>query len=288
MVKISTLLESNEFASLPQIAIKIIAMLNDKNVDMRDVAKVVAKDVILTHQILRIANSALYSTDNEIKSIHQAIVTLGLNRIMYFVLAISIYSKFHKTSRYRKMIKDYWWHGLCTGMVAKALSTKIFKVYKEGEFLGGLIHDIGKLAMMIHNPEMFKKTISLASRNNVTDLEAEESVYGLNHIRLGDEIARVWKLPSEIQMVISHHHDPSKIHRHSEIVSIVRLADILCEIWGAGFDEGLKQVNLKEEIAWKVLKESFPELSLLDIELFTFEIEDSFRKAAEFQKILED
>ena len=45
------------------------------------------------------------------------------------------------------MVK-FWWHASCTGMVAKALTEKIKKYYKEGECIGDLLDDIGKMAKL--------------------------------------------------------------------------------------------------------------------------------------------
>ncbi|MBK9248433.1 MAG: hypothetical protein IPM69_10050 [Ignavibacteria bacterium] len=63
----------------------------------------------------------------------------------------------------------------------------------------------------------------------------------------------------------------------------------MCEVWGSGIDEGIKEVKLAEEPAWSILCETNLALKDLDLEVFTFELEDEFRHASSFlQQISQD
>ena len=129
---IETLIETQEFATLPPVASKVLAMLEDDNIDIRNLSKVIEADASLTLKLLRVANSPLYATRTEINTIHQAIITLGLNRLTNIVLGVSIFSKFLLSSQKiaAELMQKFWWHASCTGMVAKSLSTKINRLYK--------------------------------------------------------------------------------------------------------------------------------------------------------------
>jgi putative nucleotidyltransferase with HDIG domain len=270
------------------VATKVLQLLEDDNIDVRDISKVIETDASLTLKLLRVANSPLYATRTEVNTIHQAIITLGLNRLTNIVLGVSIFSKFLMSSQKQiaDLMKRFWWHASCTGMVAKSLSTKIDKFYKENEFIGGLLHDIGKLAMLQFDPVKYQKVVELVQNEHITDIEAENQVFTVSHDIVGAEIAKLWKLPSELTAIISHHTFPENAPNHKELVAAVRLADSLCEVWGAGFYEGIEQLSVADSAQWKILVENNPSMQNLDVEIFTFELEEDFKKSSMFLNIL--
>ncbi len=288
MSVIETLIETQEFATLPPVATKVLQLLEDDNIDIRDISKVIETDASLTLKLLRVANSPLYATRNEVNTIHQAIITLGLNRLTNIVLGVSIFSKFLMSSQKQiaDLMKRFWWHASCTGMVAKSLSTKINKFYKENEFIGGLLHDIGKLAMLQFDPVKYQKVVELVQNEHITDIEAENRVFTVSHDQVGAEIAKLWKLPSELTTIITHHTFPENSPNHQELVAAVRLADALCEIWGAGFYEGIEKLSVIDSTQWKILVDNNEIMKDMDVEIFTFELEEDFKKSSMFLNIL--
>lgn len=285
---VQRLIETQEFATLPPVATHVLNLLEDDNIDIRKVSTIIETDPSLTMKLLRVANSPLYATRTEINSIHQAIITLGLNRLVNIVLGVSIFSRFllNTNKEVTEVMERFWWHSSCTGIVAKALAAKINKFFKETEFIGGLLHDIGKLAMIQFDSIKYLQVYDLIDNKNYTDVEAEQELFGTDHSEVGRCISKLWKLPNDLSDVISQHLHPSEVETNAELVAVVRAADILCEIWGAGVGEGLKIVSLEKEECWKVLCKSFPELAKIDLEVFTFELEEEFKKALAFLNIL--
>lgn len=288
MVSIKTLIETQEFATLPPVAAKILSMLDNDDVDIREIAKVIEADASLTLKLLRVANSPLYASRIEVSSVHQAIMKLGLNRLTNIVLGVSIFSKFllNTNKEAAELMEKFWWHASCTGMIAKALAVKINRFFKENEFIGGLLHDIGKLAMIQFDSSMYKQVVDLVTEKEMHDIDAEMQIYGLTHIQVGREIAKLWKLPEELTTVISYHTTPQDAPNNKELVAAVRVPDLLSEIWGAGFYEGIRSLKLAEEPAWQVLCDYFPDLNDLDLEIFTFELENEFRRSSDFLSLL--
>jgi HD-like signal output (HDOD) protein len=283
-----TLIETQEFATLPPVAAHVLKLLEDENIDIRTIAKAIESDASLTMKLLRVANSPLYAIRTEITSIQQAIITLGLNRLTNIVLGVSIFSRFLINSQKdaSEIIEKFWWHSSCTGIVAKAVSTKIKRYFRENEFIGGLLHDIGKLAMLQYDAVKYKKVIDIIQNEKIIDTAAEREIFGTDHTEVGEQIAILWKLPEELTSIISFHDNPSNAPAHKELVSVVRLADLLCEIWGADVYEGHRELHLIEEESWIILCNSYPDLADLDLEMFTFELEEEFKKSSTFLKIL--
>lgn len=289
MAVLKKIIETQEFATLPTVAAKVLSLLEDENVDLRNLARVIEADPSLTLKLLRVANSPLYATRTEVNSIHQAIMKLGLSRLTNIVLGVSIFSKFLLSAHNDalSLMEKFWWHASCTGMIAKSLSVKLDKFFKENEFIGGLLHDIGKLAMIQYNSNDYKRVVDLVEADS-TDLEAEMQIFGTTHVEVGAEIAKLWKLPPELTTIITYHHNPSAAPQFKELVAAVRIPDMLSEVWGAGFYEGIRSLNIETSEPWQVLAEAYPELSELDLEIFTFELENDFKKSSEFLTIIRD
>ncbi len=285
---LNEIIETQEFATLPAVASKVLELLENDNIDVRDLAKIIEADASITLKLLKIANSPLYATRTEINSIQQAIVTLGFNRLTNIVLGVSIFSRFLSNAQKESadMMEKFWWHSSCTGIIAKTITDKIRTNFKEVEFLGGLLHDIGKLALIQFDPKKYLAVIDNIHKKEIMDIEAEEQLYGVNHLQVGEAIAESWKLPKELTTIIINHNHPSTLPDHQDIVSVVRFSDILAEIWGASAFEGFRVVKLDEEESWKVLIENFPKLTNLDMEVFTFELEKDFKISSEFLSIL--
>lgn len=288
MTTIEKLIETQEFATLPPIATKLLSMLENDNVDIRSISKVIETDASLTLKLLRVANSPLYAVRTEINNVHQAIIHLGLNRLTNIVLGVSIFSRFLLSSQKQasELMEKFWWHSSCTGVVAKSLSAKINKFFKEYEFLGGLLHDIGKLAMIQYDANKYNQVVKLVNDERIFDIEAEKMIYGANHIEVGVHIAKLWKLPSELVSIIEYQNKPSEAPHHKELCAVVRFADILCEIWGADIYEGFFEIDFEKEDCWNTLLNSYPELKELDLEKFTFELEQDFKNSSLFLNML--
>ena len=285
---ISSLIETQEFATLPPVAAKVLKLLENEDLDIRDVARLIETDSSLTLKLLRVANSPLYATRSEISNIQQAIVILGLNRLTNIVLGVSIFSRFLLSSQKNiaELMEKYWWHSSCTGVVAKAVSEKINKSFKENEFIGGLLHDIGKMAMIQYDAAKYLKVIELIDKNQLVDDEAEMALYGITHQEVGYQIAKLWKLPEDLTNIIAFHSHPDESPHSNLLIATVRIADLLCEIWGAGFYEGLQQVNFLEEESWIILSDYTQDSLKLDVEEFTLELEDEFKKSSDFLNLL--
>lgn len=282
------LTQTQEFATLPEVATKILNLTQEEDVDVRNLAHLIETDAPLTVKVLKVSNSAIYGLRSPVASITQAIITIGLNRLANIVMGISIFSHFMVRSNpeAKQALEKFWWHSSSTGIVAKSLAEKIDKNFKELEFIGGLLHDFGKMLMMQFDFRSYQKVIDLTQSENLLDIEAEKRVFGVHHLEVGDHVARHWKLPTSLINIIGKHSKMIALNQDQELTAIIRFADLLCEIWGADFYEGYKVIDFSNEEAWKIITNYNPQLKDLDLEKFTFELEEDFKKSSEFLKII--
>lgn len=281
---LESIAETQELVSLPTVATKVLSMLEKDEVDIREISKHIESDASITMKILRLANSPMFALRSPVSSINQAILTIGLNRVTNIVLGVSIFSKFVYLSRSSaaQFVDKFWQHSAATASVAKALSTKLRKNFQDAEFLGGLIHDIGKLAMLQHDAELFVKVDKQIIDEQANDGDVERTSFGASHSEAGNVIGRMWKLPDALNSVIAYHDNISEAPaEHKGVVSVVRFADILCEQWGAGIGENVQSVEIQNDISWKNLCSLYPELSSVNVTELCSELEQDYKKASQ-------
>ncbi len=276
-----------ELATLPTVALRILELVDDPDTTMEDISQAIETDASLTVKILRVANSPLYGFRNEISSVRQAIVSLGLNRISNIVVGVALFTKFFSTSDEQdEFMSEFWKHSTATGIVSKTLAQNLKINFNEREFVGGLLHDIGKLVMIQYFPDKYSEVVRITDEEKIRDIEAEERVFGVSHNEAGRAIARLWKLPEDLTEIITAHSDLSQAEQAQDILSVVRISDLLCEMWGYGVHEGILELELEKEKAWNLLCEIRPTLRDMDVEVFTFELEQEFKKAELFINLM--
>ncbi len=78
--------------------LKLIAMLNDPELELRDAEELIAHDLTLSLRLLRYINSAYFATRSEIASIGQAIALLGIEQLKGWVTLTAFASVDNKPS----------------------------------------------------------------------------------------------------------------------------------------------------------------------------------------------
>ena len=77
----------------PKVATQLNNIMADNDYDLKEVVKLIATDQALSSTVLRHANSAFYSGQNEATSLTQAINRIGSRELIRVVMAINLGSK---------------------------------------------------------------------------------------------------------------------------------------------------------------------------------------------------
>lgn len=245
--------QTHEFASLPTVACKVLRLLDDDHVDVRTIARHIEQDVAIASKVVRVANSPIFGLRIPVASVSHAIMTIGLTRVTNIVLGVSIFSKFvYLNTLSSRFLTMFWMHSAVTATLARAIASRARFEFQEMEFLAGLVHDIGKLAMLQADPERFK-IVEQKTSQGVPDMDAELEVFGATHTEAGEVVANLWQLPAPIHGVIRLHHDEvCTIEEIESLLAVVRLADLMAEDMGYGIGEQL-HTPLPMYHAWQYL-----------------------------------
>lgn len=245
---------------LPQVAQKALSLIRNPKSDMTDLANVLVMDQGLTSTVLRWVNSSYYGLASPVSTVQQAVVYLGQNTIQSLVLAASISSFLYRpVPGYELERGDLWKHsiGIATGaqLVAKKFGTEL----GEEAYHAGLLCDIGKLAF-----EVLLRNIDVSRVNwqgrSFNDLEIE--IFGVDHARMGAEMAARWRLPENLQKAIEFHHKPSEAGDSIKIASAVHIADTAMMMLGVGIGKDGLRYNV-DPVAYEVM--GYPEDRIMEL-----------------------
>lgn len=217
--------------SLPEVAVRVNAMVDDPECSADEVAKVIETDPGLSTRMLGIANSAMYGFSKEISTIGRAVTVLGTRQIRDLVLTTAAAKTFEKIPTDLISIDDFWHHSIYCGLLAKHIASISKTKHGETMFMAGLLHDIGHLIMFNQIPEQIHQILMETLQPGEEQLyQIERRVLGFDHSAVGGALARLWTLPPILQEVIEFHHEPEKALEFPQEVFLIYIANSIASL----------------------------------------------------------
>lgn len=192
---------------------KIIEEVQSPNVSLKKIGNIIATDVSMTARVLQLVNSAFFGLPQKIVNPQHAVALLGLDLLKALVLNIELFSAFDKEQDFNNLfLEKLWKHSMRVGDLAKRItwSESTNKGILEEAFIGGMLHDIGKL-LLLEIPDCHEKIKEIVLKNNYSDLEAEYQLLGTSHAEVGAYLLGLWGIPDNIIEAVAFHHRPSDL-----------------------------------------------------------------------------
>lgn len=217
---------------LPDLVVRLLGLLNDKEAEPKHLEDLLQHDQVLVAKMLAMVNSPFYGLNRTIRTIKEAVMVLGFRGVRSLVLATSTARFLQRDySCYGHTPKGLWLHAVSVAAGARALARSCRLGQDEAEqlFVGGLLHDIGKLLLV---PYLTDAARGQYSTGPVVDYERAR--VGIDHAEAGGLVAVKWNLAAEVQQVIGAHHAAAAADTPSS-VAVVRLADAVAHETGVGY-----------------------------------------------------
>jgi HD-like signal output (HDOD) protein len=250
--------EISHIATLPEITVKIIELVEDPTSTAQDLNNVISNDPALCSRILKVVNSSFYGLPGQIGSINRAIVLLGLNAVKNIAISASMAKLFRGGQLCDKFsARDLWMHAIATGAASKLIADKLKMGVGDEAFLAGLTHDIGMMVEMQYDRlkliEVVEQISVDANGNPNRDMrEVEREVFGADHQAFGKALCERWKFPEAFAQVTGHHHTPLELPTGARsMASLVYVADRLA----SSLDRAFRLDLVSLEIDGSVLDE---------------------------------
>lgn len=188
---------------LPAAQARALTLASRHDVGIPELAGVVESDPALTIAVLRAANTASQAPLQRVLTASDAIVRIGLNATRRVVTATATNSAFGDIARAGIDLDAFWEHTLATALLADASAWP--NGPRTEAFTTGLLHDIGRLALASADPERYRFVVRRVQGGASPD-EAERTVFGVDHITVGRDVAAACGLPPQIVDAIAQHH----------------------------------------------------------------------------------
>jgi putative nucleotidyltransferase with HDIG domain len=217
--------------AMPQVVAKCLALLDDPDLALADVARLIETDPIVAARIVRLANVAARAPVSPIRSLLDCVNRLGLADLRTFLLETAARRVFESADRQiGEICHGLWEHSLAVALLSRDLLKQAKGKRPEEGYLAGLLHDIGKpvMAAMLLAAEMrLRGTRTQSWFNPATWLR----LISEGHRRIGVALAEKWALPDGVRIAIHNcaEYDPGE---PCSTANAVRLANALAKSKG--------------------------------------------------------
>ena len=213
--------------SMPQILLKLIELCQSDETGMADLAKLIANDAGMTAKVLSVANSAAYYRGGRRAGLVQALSTLGADMLKTLVISESVFQTFNGFPHSGSTdLRRFWKHSLTTAVMAREIAKKIDYPHVEEAYLAGLLHDVGRLALLAAAPNEYGTHFLAPDNENLC--ASELRTLQISHAEAGAWLIERWNLDSFMADSVLYHHEPTvRLQTAHPLIRIVHLAHLL-------------------------------------------------------------
>lgn len=230
--------------AFPPIVLRLLDLLARENVEIRELVALISSDPAFSAQILRLANSPLFGLRCQVDSLQSALLVLGLRRVRSLCMTVATANHMKGVLQIEELARC-WRHMLACALLTEQLARSC-SAFEERAYTAGLLHDVGRLGLLLAYPTEYAELLRNASRNALELLDVEHQTLGIDHCEAGRELAAQWNLPPDFQIVAARHHDPPN-DGVLDLLTLVHLGCKLADSFGYWVVEPL-QPRTPEEI----------------------------------------
>ncbi len=226
----------------PLVGARLLDASIEAGAAFQDVVRIVQTDQALTLRILKIVNSPFYGLRGKVSTLSHAVAMLGPNALQILVRE-SDAREYPTLPTEVEVIDKYffWQHAITTATIAQALAKRVGYDIPEEAYLAGLLHDMGKLSLELHDPAGYAAVARDMLKNEDPLPTIEMRRFGITHAELGGHIAARWNLPTTLEEAIRYHHTPADelaacdvSDKGRELAAITTYADFIAWSQGLG------------------------------------------------------
>jgi HD-like signal output (HDOD) protein len=202
--------------------------------------------------LLKIVNSSFYGLPAKVDRVSLAVTLIGTRELSALALGINIMSMFKSIPGSLISMRSFLQHSLACGIVSRLLAAQKNMRQTEQMFTSGLLHDLGRLILLIYFPEEILGALIHARRDSANLYPVEKKRLGCHHAHIGKYFLNRWRLPLIIENTVCFHHEPEDAPDPVP-AAIVHVADVLVNALGIG-TSGESLVPPLNARAWEALE----------------------------------
>jgi HD-like signal output (HDOD) protein len=248
--------------AFPPIVMKVLDLVAGEGVEIAELVELISSDAVFSAQILKVANSPLFGLRSQVASVQHAVVTLGLNRVQGLATTVAT-SNYLKAALTTTELYGCWRHMLASAVISRELALAC-SVPEDLAYTAGLLHDIGRLGLLVAYPNEYAAALKTADRESLGLLDQEKKVFGMDHCETGRCLVEQWRFPADFQIVTGRHHD-RPFGGEFDLLQVVHYACALADALGYFVVKPLQPAPLTEiqEALPPAARQRFPDFEAL-------------------------
>ncbi|HOG18708.1 MAG: phosphodiesterase [Syntrophaceae bacterium PtaU1.Bin231] len=215
--------------TVPGTLKRISGIIEKPRLALEEISRFVASDPALTSKVLKMVNSAVYGFPGRISSVPHAIMLLGLNVVKGLLLGVSVFDIM------QKVMGGLWEHSVACAVVSRSIAEKMKVKDPEEVSVSGLLHDMGKVILMLEYQEQYQEAMRSAESRQLPISQTEKEIFQETHAAVGMWLSQKWRFPANLVEAMAYHHSPSLAKIAPMETAVVHLADGLVRARGVGF-----------------------------------------------------
>lgn len=233
---------------IPANILETVRLLDNPEFRYDDVASLIERSPAMAGEFLKVINSSIMSRGVMVHDLRSALPRLGKVKVRSMLYMYSAKMNFQGAPLFNDLVQDIVEHSYAVALVASYLSLRYYPD-SDTAFLTGLLHDIGKLAIL-------KAITDLYTLPDQVDFQLSEEVFAnifpKLHERAGIFIAESWNADETVKAAIAHHHDlviDGSKYKYPDLAEkltyLTNVSDTITRILGKG--RSIREVQLFSE-----------------------------------------
>ena len=213
--------------TMPQILLKLIEQCQSEEVGMGALAELISQDPGMTGKILGVANSSAYHRNGRKVGLEHSLTALGTDMIKTLVISESVFQVFNNFPHSNSAdLRGFWHHSLSAAVLAREIAARMSYPHSEEAYLAGLLHDVGRLALLATAPKEY--TLNFLARDDENLCAFEQRTLNITHSEAGAWLIERWNLDSFLADSVLYHHEPAaRLESTHPLIRIVLLSHLL-------------------------------------------------------------
>ena len=216
----------DEVPPFPWITTKVLQLFSTRtdDVEIKRLVELLRADAALGSELLRRANSALYGLKSQVMSLQHATVLLGMEQVKALAMTVGL-GAYLKGALKLAVLRRCWRHSIGCALLAEELAP-LCGLSPEQAYTAGLLHDLGRLALLTKYPQPYADLLSVVLENRFGLLTSERDLFDVDHCQAGAWLAGKWGFPEQLQRIAALHHDPPP----NGPFDLLKLAHLSCRL----------------------------------------------------------
>jgi HD-like signal output (HDOD) protein len=219
-----------ELKPLAPVVYNVMTLTSNPSCSAEDIARAVGQDQALAIRVLKLANGMTYSRGLRVNSVKDAVRRIGVRGVRDLITAIDVFQHYGESLASQVDANMFWEHSIACGCISSSLAKTCGVPIPDDYFLMGLLHDVGRLVLLEHAPEVYRKVLDCADRLALPLEVIESKLMLMDHCGILERVLNQWKFPHEFIAPIVNHHRGAEAFGHMKAedmraATIIALAD---------------------------------------------------------------